>query len=150
MAWTKKKILNLKFNMADTCWKNFKVIWVEVQLQKKFFFFKKKTKLTWLETKQGYLKNNQSPITHTCKPKKKNFFLKCFKNISSLPLKSMGKSIYELIYHINVAVIQLQSNLLFQCNMEIGKSYEIVKPRISQSVNPLTQLQHLSLISFLH
>ena len=37
---------NLKFNMADTCWKNFEVIWVEVQLQKKnfFFFFKKKKK----------------------------------------------------------------------------------------------------------
>ena len=60
--------------------------------------------------------------------KKKFFFFKCFKNISSLPLKSMGKSIYEPIYHINVVVIQLQSNLLFQYNMEIGKSYEIVKP----------------------
>ena len=47
---TQKK--NLKFNMADTCWKNFKVIWVEVQLQKNFFFLKK-TKLTWLETKVG-------------------------------------------------------------------------------------------------
>ena len=33
--------------MADTCWKNFKVIWVEVQLQKKifFFFFLKKNKV---------------------------------------------------------------------------------------------------------
>ena len=43
MAGPKKKIL--KFNMADTCWKNFKVIWVEVQLQKIFFFFKKKNKV---------------------------------------------------------------------------------------------------------
>ena len=43
MAGPKKK--NLKFNMADTCWKNFKVIWVEVQLQKKFFFFFKKNKV---------------------------------------------------------------------------------------------------------
>ena len=36
--------------MADTCWKNFKVIWVEVQLQKKkiFFFLKKnKVDMTW-------------------------------------------------------------------------------------------------------
>ena len=40
----------------------------------------------------------------------------------------MGKSIYEPIYHINVAVIQLQSNLQFQYNMRIGKLYEIVKP----------------------
>ena len=59
---------------------------------------------------------------------KKNFFLKCFKNISSLPLKSMSKSIYEPIYHINVAVIQLQSNLLFQYTIAIEKLYEIVKP----------------------
>ena len=40
----------------------------------------------------------------------------------------MGKSIYEPIYHINVAVIQLQSNLQFQCSMEMEKLYEIVKP----------------------
>ena len=60
--------------------------------------------------------------------KKKNFFLKYLKNISSLPLKSMGKSIYEPIYHINVVVIQLQSNLLFQCNIKLEKLYEIVKP----------------------
>ena len=35
--------------MADTCWKNFKVIWVEVQLQKKIFFFlkKKKVDMAW-------------------------------------------------------------------------------------------------------
>ena len=34
--------------MADTCWKNFKVIWVEVQLQKNFFFFKKnKVDMAW-------------------------------------------------------------------------------------------------------
>ena len=39
----------------------------------------------------------------------------------------MGKSIYEPIYHINVG-LQLQSNLLFQYTMEIGKSYEIIKP----------------------
>ena len=40
----------------------------------------------------------------------------------------MGKSIYEPIYHINVAVIQLQGNLLFQYTMGIEKLYEIVKP----------------------
>ena len=40
----------------------------------------------------------------------------------------MGKSIYEPIYHINVAVIQLQSNLQFPCYIEIEKLYEIVKP----------------------
>ena len=40
----------------------------------------------------------------------------------------MGKSIYEPIYHINVAVIQLQSNLLFQYTMGIEKLYKIVKP----------------------
>ena len=58
----------------------------------------------------------------------KIFFLKCFKNISSLPLKSMGKSIYEPIYHINVVVIQLQSNLLYQYTIKLEKSYEIIKP----------------------
>ena len=61
--------------------------------------------------------------------KKKNFFfLNVFKNISSLPLKSMDKSIYEPIYHINVAVIQLQSNLQFPCYIEMEKLYEFVKP----------------------
>ena len=40
----------------------------------------------------------------------------------------MGKSIYEPIYHINVVVIQLQSNLLFQYTIKLEKSYEIVKP----------------------
>ena len=40
----------------------------------------------------------------------------------------MGKSIYEPIYHINVVVIQLQSNLLFQYTIKLEKLYEIVKP----------------------
>ena len=40
----------------------------------------------------------------------------------------MSKSIYEPIYHINIAVIQLQSNLQFQYNIGIEKFYEIVKP----------------------
>ena len=38
----------------------------------------------------------------------------------------MGKSIYEPIYHINVVVIQLQSNLLFQYTIKLEKSYEII------------------------
>ena len=59
---------------------------------------------------------------------KYNFFFKCFKNISSLPLKSMGKSIYEPIYHISVAVIQLQSNLQFPFTLKLEKLDEIVKP----------------------
>ena len=34
--------------MADTCWKKFKVISVEVQLQKKIFFLKKnKVDMAW-------------------------------------------------------------------------------------------------------
>ena len=58
----------------------------------------------------------------------KKIFFKYFKNISSLPLKSLGKSIYEPIYHINVAVIQLQSNLQFPFQCKRKKLYEIVKP----------------------
>ena len=79
--------------MADTCdmwmlWKIFKVIWVEVQQKKKFFFFKKKNKV---DMRQGKVELNLkfSKSNHTnMQTKKKNF--KYFKNISSLPLKSMG------------------------------------------------------------
>ena len=54
MAGPKKK--KFKIQHGWHMLKNFKVIWVEVQLQKKkifFFFLKKKTKLTWLEPKVG-------------------------------------------------------------------------------------------------
>ena len=61
-------------------------------------------------------------------PLKKNFFFKCFKNISGLPLKSMGKSVYEPVYHSNVAVIQLQINLQFHFTVKLSKLGEIVKP----------------------
>ena len=62
----------------------------------------------------GRWQTEDIPCSHTHAHTKKNFFfLKCFKNISSLPLKSMGKSVYVPIYYFNVAVIQLQINL--QC-----------------------------------
>ena len=63
--------------MADTCdmwmlWKNFKVIWVEVQ-QKKIFFLKKNK----VDMRQGKvrlnLKFSKSNHTHM-QTRKKNFF----------------------------------------------------------------------------
>ena len=40
----------------------------------------------------------------------------------------MGKSVYEPVYHSNVAVIQLQINLQFHFTVKLSKLGEIVKP----------------------
>ena len=64
---------------------------VEVQQKKIFFFFLKKNKVDMRQGKVGLnLKFSKSNHTHIKTPQKKIFFLKCFKNISSLPLKFMG------------------------------------------------------------
>ena len=61
-------------------------------------------------------------------PLKKIFFLNIFKNISGLPLKSMGKS--GILTHTKhkVAVIQPQINLQFHFTVKLSKLGEIVKP----------------------
>ena len=61
-------------------------------------------------------------------PLKNFFFFKCFKNISGLPLKSMGKS--GILAHTKhkVARLQLQINLQFHFTVKLSKLGEIVKP----------------------
>ena len=96
--------------------------------KKKKIFFKKKTKLTWGSVGLSYPEKIIKVQSHTHMPLKKKNFFKCFKNISGLPLKSMGKSVYEPIYHSNVAVIQPQINLQFHFTVKLSKLGEIVKP----------------------
>ena len=60
--------------------------------------------------------------------KKIYLFFKCFKNISSLPLKSMGKKGILTCTTHKVTVIQLQSNLQFHFPIKLSKLDEIVKP----------------------
>ena len=94
--------------MADTCLhEKISKLFVLKSPKKKL----KKKKLTWLEGRLGSLKNNQSPITHTCTH---IFFF--FLNVSKI-FQVYHKSLWEkcILVHTKhkVAVKQLQINLQF-------------------------------------